>query len=328
MKKLILVTITIFFSAISFSQEVKSYDLLLKDFEYPFPVNYIRLNIQDEALQMAYMDVKPASQNTRTVLLLHGKNFNGAYWQKTAETLSKQGFRVIIPDQVGFGKSSKPLNIQYSFHLLAKNTKALLDSLNISKVSVIGHSTGGMIAVRFTLLYPEIVEKLILEAPLGLKDFERNVPYKSIDDWYKNELTQNYEKLKKYQMENYYHGTWNEEYDKWLKILAGWTKNPQYPVMARISARVYDMIQTQPVVYELDHIEAPMLLILGELDMIGTGKDLVAEETRKIINDPKLEKLSQNKMRIFRMVNIPATGHVPHLETFESFMKEVLRFLK
>ena len=128
----------------------------LENYQYPFQVKYILLTIQFEDLKMAYMDVQPAKPSGRTVLLLHGKNFSGSYWETTANELSKNGYRVIIPDQIGFGKSSKPDQIQYSFHLLASNTKALLDSLGISKCAVLGHSMGGMLATRFALMYPDI----------------------------------------------------------------------------------------------------------------------------------------------------------------------------
>src|SRR5689334_10644230 len=117
--------------------------LNLENITYPFPVSYISANAQWQPLKMAYMDVQPDMPNGKTILLLHGKNFSGAYWENTAKELKKKGYRVIIPDQLGFGKSTKPRHFQYSFQLLASETKALLDSLNISKTIVVGHSMGG-----------------------------------------------------------------------------------------------------------------------------------------------------------------------------------------
>src|SRR5215218_5714811 len=98
--------------------QVRELGLELQNFDYPFPVHYLPLTLQKQNLRMAYMDVKPSRPNGKTVLLLHGKNFNGAYWDSTAMVLSQNGFRVIMPDQIGFGKSSKPEHFQYSFHLL------------------------------------------------------------------------------------------------------------------------------------------------------------------------------------------------------------------
>ena len=98
---------------------------------------------------MAYMDMAPtAAPNGRAVLLMHGKNFGGYYWRDVAQALAAAGYRVIVPDQIGWGKSSKP-DIRYSFQLLAANTAHLLDMLGIEKAAVVGHSTGGMLAVRF-----------------------------------------------------------------------------------------------------------------------------------------------------------------------------------
>jgi hypothetical protein len=57
---------------------IKPLDVDLTDYQYPFPVRFISLNIQGEDLKMAYMDVKPPNPNGHVVMLLHGKNFNGA----------------------------------------------------------------------------------------------------------------------------------------------------------------------------------------------------------------------------------------------------------
>jgi pimeloyl-ACP methyl ester carboxylesterase len=184
----------------------------LENYTYPFTVKYISLSIQHEEIKMAYMVVDPNKANGRVVLLLHGKNFNGAYWERTARYLAGQGYRIIIPDQIGFGKSFKPTDIQYSFQLLATNTRKLLDSIQVDKVIVLGLSMGGMLATRFTLMFPERVSKLILEDPIGLEDWKIKVPYQTVDQWYQRELQQNDVSLKKYESENYFHGTWSRDY--------------------------------------------------------------------------------------------------------------------
>lgn len=140
-------------STLAFSQ-IKPLDVTLSNYQYPFEVHFLNLKSQKQDLKMAYMDVLPQKSNGKTIMLLHGKNFNGAYWGNTARDLSAQGFRVVIPDQIGFGKSSKPQNYQFSFAQLASNTKAVLDELKIDKAIVLGHSMGGMVGTRFTLMYP------------------------------------------------------------------------------------------------------------------------------------------------------------------------------
>src|ERR1039457_565485 len=270
-------------SSVTIAQQpsIKPYDIELTDYQYPYPVQFIRLNIQGEVLKMAFMDVKPLNANGHVVMLLHGKNFSGAYWEQTAKALSENGYRVIIPDQIGFGKSSKPQHIQYSIQLLCQNTKAILDTLGIKKICVLGHSMGGMIATRFTLMYPELVEKFILENPIGLEDWKVKMPYLSVDVWHQLELKQDYNSLKKYQQENYFHGTWKPEYDKLVEVPAGWTLNKDFDRVAWNSACTYDMIFTQPVCYEFENIKAPTLLIIGQLDRTALGKNLVSEVVRK-----------------------------------------------
>ena len=79
----------------------------LEGFDYPWPVVRYRFRSQNQELEMAYMDVKPARPNGRTAVLLHGKNFCAATWQATITALTDAGYRVIAPDQIGFCKSSK-----------------------------------------------------------------------------------------------------------------------------------------------------------------------------------------------------------------------------
>lgn len=303
--------------------------ICLENYAYPFPVHYIQLHLQQQEVKMAYMDVQPAKANGHTILLLHGKNFCGAYWGSTAKALQEKGYRVIIPDQVGFGKSSKPSQLQYSFQLLAQNTRALLDSLNIRQTVVLGHSMGGMLATRFALMYPELTEKLVLEDPIGLEDWKLKVPYQPVDAWYKNELKQNYEAIKKYQQESYYHGTWKPAYDQWVNLQAGWTMSPEYSRVAWNSALLYDMIFTQPVCYEFEQVQVPTLLIIGELDRTAIGKNLVSEEVRKTMGQyPQLGRETQQKIKGSKLVLLPGIGHAPHIEAFDRFLPPLLDFLK
>lgn len=308
---------------------IRPYNADLTDYKYPYPVQFITLNIQGEALKMAFMDVKPANANGHTVMLLHGKNFSGAYWEQTAKTLAENGYRVIIPDQVGFGKSSKPDHLQYSFQLLCQNTKTILDTLGIQKICVLGHSMGGMVATRFILMYPELIEKFILENPIGLEDWKVKMPYLSVDAWHQRELKQDYNSLKKYQQDNYFHGTWKPEYDKLLEVPAGWTLSEDYDRIAWNSARTYDMIFTQPVCYEFENIKAPALLIIGQLDRtaIRTGPQN-EEANRSLGNYPVLGKLTRDKIKGSKLVEIEGVGHIPHIEDFDRFIRPLLQFLK
>jgi pimeloyl-ACP methyl ester carboxylesterase len=154
------------------SDKAPAYGAELEGFSYPWPVLRFEFVSQGIPLHMAYMDVKPTMPNGRTVMLLHGKNFVAATWQGTIAVLSHAGYRVIAPDQIGFGKSTKPAHYQYTFQQLAGNTHALLASLGIGRVTVVGHSTGGMLGVRYALMYPDEVAQLVLVVPIGLEDWK------------------------------------------------------------------------------------------------------------------------------------------------------------
>ncbi|MFW5830612.1 MAG: alpha/beta fold hydrolase [Prolixibacteraceae bacterium] len=328
--KLLISTLLIALTSSVFAQKdnLKLLDIRLANYEYPFPVAHINLKVQQQDLKMAYMDIQPHNYTGKNVMLLHGKNFNGAYWETTAEALLDKGYRVIIPDQIGFGKSSKPYHFQYSFQQLAQNTQQLLDSLEISKTAVLGHSMGGMLATRFALMFPEITEKLVLANPIGLEDWKLKVPYKSIDWWYKRELDKTYEDIKSYQKSSYYDGKWKSEYDQWVNLLAGWTLNSDYERIAWNSALTYDMIFTQPVVYEFKNIKVPTLLIIGTRDRTALGKPLVSEEVRETMGlYDELGKKTQRKIPGSKLVELEGIGHLPHIESFEQFIGPLLKFL-
>lgn len=312
------------------AQERPVLDIMLSNYEYPNEVHFLNLESQGQDLRMAYMDVHPQKANGKTVTLLHGKNFNGAYWKTTIDALTKEGYRVIVPDQVGFGKSSKPMGYQFTFQQLAENTKAVLDELNIDNTFLLGHSMGGMLATRFALMYPEVVEKLILENPIGLEDWKLVAPYNSIDDNYQKELAATYESTRKYQLEFYYDNQWKPAYDEWVYLLTGWIEHPEYPTVAMNNAQTSDMIFTQPVLYEFEHIQAPTLLIIGTRDRTAIGKNDVKD---KAVRDQMgqyqiLGKETQKKIPGSQLVELDNVGHMPHIETFDRFIEPLKKFLR
>lgn len=156
------------------------YNKELDGFAYPFEVEQFLFKSQNQNLLMRYMDV--GNKNSpKVIVLLHGKNFSGYYWDRIARDLIKRNYRVIIPDQIGFGKSSKPKSYQYSFRQFALNTNRLLESLNIFEYEVVGHSMGGMLAVTLAVDYVKAVKKLILLNPIGLEDYSKFVQFKDVD---------------------------------------------------------------------------------------------------------------------------------------------------
>ncbi|WP_426277257.1 alpha/beta fold hydrolase [Chryseobacterium sp. S-02] len=309
--------------------QVEPLDAELTNYKYPYEVHFLSLKSQNNDLKMAYMDVKPKTSNGKTIMLLHGKNFNGAYWERTAKDLSEKGFRVIIPDQIGFGKSSKPQSYQFSFSQLADNTKTVLDQLKINKTIVLGHSMGGMVATRFTLLYPEKVEKLILENPIGLEDYKTFAAYQTIDQAYQSELKNTAETYKNYQLKFYYDNKWKAEYQPWLDLIAGWTLHSDYPKVAWDAALTSDMIYNQPVCYEFKNVKTPTLLIIGTRDRTAIGKDRAPKELQlKMGQYQELGKKTQQQIEGSKLVEIENVGHLPHIEVYDKFWNALYDFIK
>lgn len=328
-KYLIVFMLNLFFVAAYGQQKIEPLDKELSGVKYPHKVDFFAFESQGNNLKMAYMDVSPpdGSGNGKVILLLHGKNFNGAYWEQTIKKLVENGFRVIVPDQIGFGKSTKPEKYQYSFQQLAYNTKAILDRLKVEKVTVLGHSMGGMLAARFSLMYPDLTEKLILENPIGLEDYKVLAAYQTIDDNYRSELKNTVETYRAYQLKFYYDNKWKPEYDRWLNLLAGWTLSPDYPVVAWNAALTTDMIFNQPVVYELGNIKCPTLLIIGTRDRTAIGKDRAPKEIQPTMGLYNiLGKKTQEAIPNSKLVEFENIGHLPHIEAFDRFIASVLSF--
>ncbi len=298
----------------------------LQGFDYPWPVAHFRLDTQGITLDMAYMDVKPADPNGQVAVLLHGKNFCAATWQDTIKALTSAGYRVIAPDQIGFCKSSKPAHYQYSFQQLAGNTRALLQSLNIGKMTLVGHSTGGMLAIRYGLMYPDDVSQLVLVDPIGLEDWKvKGVPWQSVDAWYQQELQTSAERIRNYERSTYYAGTWQPGYEIWVQMLAGMYHGPGHAVVAWNSALLYDMIYTQPVVYELADLRMPVLLMIGDKDTTAIGKNLAPAAIRPTLgNYPALGREAAAKIPNARLVEFPMLGHAPQLQDAAAFHQALL----
>ncbi|MBE7248332.1 MAG: alpha/beta hydrolase, partial [Actinomycetospora chiangmaiensis] len=204
-----------------------SYGPELEGFAYPFPVERFIFTSQRQPLQMAYLDIRPATPNGRTVVLLHGKNFCAATWENQIRALSAAGYRVVAPDQIGFCKSSKPAAYQFTFRQLAENTHALLEKLGVERPVVVGHSTGGMLAAHYALLYPKEVGQLVLVNPVGLEDWSaKGLPPVSLEQWYQRELKVSADSIRAYETATYYAGTWEPRYEPWVDMLAGLNNGP------------------------------------------------------------------------------------------------------
>jgi pimeloyl-ACP methyl ester carboxylesterase len=310
--------------------ETTGYGVELEGFPYPYPVEHFRFASQGQDLQMGYMDVAPKGQpNGHSVVLMHGKNFCGATWETTISALAGAGYRVVVPDQIGFCSSTKPPHYQYSFQQLASNTMALLKHLEVSRSALVGHSTGGMLATRFALMYPDAVEKLVMVNPIGLEDWKAlGVPSRTVDQWYERELKLSAAGVRQYEKSVYYGGRWKPEYDRWVDMLAGLNQGPGHKLVAWNSALIYDMIFTQPVVYEFPILKVPTTLMLGDADTTAIGSDAASPEVRAKIGRYKLlgKEVIKNIPK-GHLIEFPGFGHAPQIEDPAMFNKALLNEL-
>lgn len=302
----------------------------LEGFKYPYPLQYFNFSSQQQNLKMGYMDVQPKKPNGQTVVVLHGKNFCGATWEETISFLTQNGYRVIAPDQIGFCTSSKPDHYQYSFQQLAENTHALLDKLGVKQPILLAHSTGGMLATRYALMYPKETKLLGMVNPIGLEDWKaKGVPYRSIDQWYQRELKVSAESIKAYELKTYYQGQWKPEYDKWVDMLAGLNAGNGHEKVAWNSALIYDMIFTQPVYYEFSHLKVPTVLYIGTGDTTAIGSDIAPPEVKQKIGQYNvLGKEAAKLIPNAELIEFAGMGHSPQMQNPKLFHEALIKTLK
>lgn len=98
----------------------------------------------------------------RPVVLLHGFPDSGRLWAEQVRALSRAGFRVIVPDQRGYGQSDQPADVDaYNIVLLAADVVGILDHIGVEKASVVGHDWGAAVAWTTASLAPARVDHLV-----------------------------------------------------------------------------------------------------------------------------------------------------------------------
>jgi|TARA_R100000501_G_scaffold15823_2_gene28768 pimeloyl-ACP methyl ester carboxylesterase len=311
-------------------EPVAAFGADLERFPYPWEVRKLPVTVGSTPAQMAYMDVHPEQPNGRIAVLLHGKNFCGATWEDTARALLDEGYRVLIADQIGFCKSSKPREAQYTFAMLASFTRELMKARGIEDAVVIGHSTGGMLAMHFALMYPETVSHLVLVNPLGLSDrMAEGVPYVPLHKLVEQERQKDLAAIKDYQRDVYYHGEWQPRYDRWVAMLAGQYASADGEDVAFAQAKTSEMILTQPVSQHLERLTMPVTLMIGMLDTTTFGKGQAPPQvTERLRPIPDLAPEAVARIPDARLVTFPDLGHSPQVEAPERFEERLLAVLR
>ena len=310
--------------------EHTAYGPELEGFTYPYEVHRFEFKSQRQNIAMAYMDVAPSAPNARTAVFLHGANFCAATWGQTIDVLRQAGYRVVALDQIGFCKSSKPERYQFSLQQLADQHQRIA---HITRRSGAQRSSAtpwvACSAMRYALMFPDAVEQLVLVDPLGLEDWQaQGVPFIPLDQSYQAEMRTSFDSIKQYQQKFYYGGEWKPEYDRWVDMLGGMYAGPGTDVVAWSRARVAEMIFTQPVVYELEQIRPPTLLLIGQKDRTAPGATRAPSEiASKLGNYPALGRAAAKRIPHATLVEFPELGHAPQIQAPAQFHDTLLKGL-
>ena len=205
---------------------------------------------------------------------------------------------------------------------MARNSRAILASLKIDKTMVIGHSMGGMVASRFSSLYPDVVERLVVYNPIGLSDTRHGRAPGSVDAQYKNALNATYQSVRAGLFRYVAHKpeAWNAEFEKYARIRYAWTLGAEWPRLAMVQTLTGAVISGDPVVYDWAHIKAPTLAFGGAEDVLP-GSAKLFQERMKVLADTVPN--GNGKLHL-----IAGLGHVPHLEDAAKTIPPLVAFLK
>jgi pimeloyl-ACP methyl ester carboxylesterase len=204
---------------------------------------------------------------------------------------------------------------------MARNTRLVLQNLNIERVMIVGHSMGGMLAARFATQYPDMVERVVLYNPIGLVDPRFSRPWESADEAYKRTLSSTYQTVRAALMRYVAHNpaAWTSQFEAYARIRYAWTLSADWPRLAMVQTLLGQVQYLDPVVNDWAHIKAPTLAFGGAEDVLP-GSAAVFKERMKFVAD----SIPNGNGRLHL---IPGLGHVPHMEAPEKTYPPLIAFL-
>lgn len=284
-----------------------------KKLRYPMPVAHLDLGGQ---LNVAISDV---GDGDPTLVLIHGLGSYMPVWSRNLAELSRH-HRVVAIDLPGYGKSAKA-NFDYSMKFYADVVEAVIDSLQLKHVVLVGHSMGGQIALTHALRYPGRAEKLVLVAPAGFERFG-----KGEGAWLAAAVEKDVVKATPPEAVwanvavNFYSMPDEAKFmaiDR-LRVIGG----PDFDAYAyAVSRSVYAMVH-EPVLDRLHEIHVPALIVFGADDGLIPNPILHGGTTRAVA------EAGRRALPDARLVIVPRAGHMVQVEEPAAFDAAVLDFLK
>ena len=283
----------------------------LEDVPYPHPVAYLCFVLEGQDVRMAYMDVPPlGTPNGKSVVLLHGMNFFGEAWTETIEILRKEGYRVVVPDQIGFRPIVEADPALFNQHARREHETSHRSSRH--QDDGYRHALDGRDGGKPLRL---VISRRRRQSRDDQSDWtDRRAeqrPWRETSEVYKAALARDYAEIVR-GMRAYY-VKWKPEYMKYVKIHYGWITSGDWPRMAMVRALQQQAIYADPVVDDWPRIKARTLVIGGEKD----GADYPGQARRVA------ETVQNGQLYV-----IPSVGHNPQFESPELLYPPLLRFLR
>jgi 2-hydroxy-6-oxonona-2,4-dienedioate hydrolase len=250
--------------------------------------------------KIRYLEAGDAAKPT--VILLHGLGGNAENWAFTIPALAAN-YHVVAPDQIGFGKSDKPL-LKYRVGTYADFLDKLMSELKIEKASLVGNSMGGWVAGLTAIKYPNRVEKIVLADAAGLlpKEVDMNQIYQ-LNNSTRDEIRANLKLIFASPALQNNEALVDQFFTQRVMANDGYTINSLIESIKRRE----DFLDAR-----LGEIKKPTLIVWGKQDGLLPLAD--GEKFNKGIANSEF-------------VVFDNCGHVPQFEKAADFNKKVLEFL-
>ncbi len=260
--------------------------------------------------RIAFFDSGDTRSGAAPVLFIHGLAANLTHWVHVAPAVA-ESHRVIGLDMLGCGETVRPTR-PYGLDDLVLEALDLLDALDIERVSLVGHSLGGMMSTAFACAHPDRVERIVLVNPGGMLQMPapvRLAGHAFLRPWFLNPVLPRTWQLLLNKI-IFHHPTPTTE--RFIRVCDE-TYDPAdiVHVSAMIANMRRDLLERE-LASALDEIDAPIWLVWGENDRL-----VPAYEFRKLAR----------RLPPYRTLGIPECGHMPNLECPEVITRFVMRAL-
>jgi len=252
----------------------------------------------DMGVKLYVEDLNPSGK--KTILFLHGWPLSHEQFEYQFNVLSKMGFRCIGVDWRGFGKSDKPVS-GYTFNRLADDIRAIVDKLRLTNFALVGHSTGGAIAIRYMSRHNGFgVSKLVLIDAAAPTGFTRETAKNFLE-----QIANDRPKM----MQNVTDGFF---FQYITKPFSDWFNQMGYQAASWSTEAIVKTLRDENLHADLPLIHAPTLIVHGIHD--------------KVIPFAQAQEMNK-KIKNSQLIPFQFSGHGPFWEERDKFNQLLMRFV-